>query len=93
MSGITLKIITALASVLNVVLYLMIVHRIPTFRLFTPRGGIVPVIISMLIVNAMVWVSQQPERAASTRFQLFVAAWIWILVQIGSSIYIMNSDL
>lgn len=89
----TLKIITALASLLNVVLYLAIVHRIPTFRLFTPRGGIVPLIISLLIANGMVWASQQADRPASTRFQLLVAAWIWITVQIGCSLYIFNSDL
>ena len=85
-----LKLVTALASALDLVLYLVLVHRDPTYKLLSPRGGIVPQIISMLIANAMVWASQQPEREASTRFQLFMAAWIWIVVQIGCTIYTIN---
>ena len=86
-----MKMVAALASILSVLLYLVLIRHSQVFTLFSPRGGIVPVIISLLAANAMVWNSQQPNWSPSTRFQLFVAGWIWIAVALGGTIYTINA--
>lgn len=82
---------TAIVSVLVLVLYGLLVSNSPAFGWLFPRGGAASLGVSLLLTNAAVWVSQQPSRTASERFQLVLAGWTWLLVQFGSIYYLYKT--
>jgi len=89
--GILMKIVAALVSLLVVVLNLVLIHRSPVLAHASLRLVLFRMFLWMLAANAMLWFSQQSDWRASTRFQLFIAGWILILVQLGNVIYLLNS--
>ncbi|WP_284318894.1 hypothetical protein [Dyella acidisoli] len=83
-----MKIAAALISVLTLVLGQFVIARgLP----FTPHGHLVRDIISLLIANAMIWLSRRSDWSMQTRAQLFGAGWIWLIVQLGCSIYLLHN--
>lgn len=86
-----MKILSALVSAAILAFYLYLVSRSPLFTLVSPRGGIVSLGLSLLIANTMIWLSRHTDGSASTRFQLIVAGWIWIVVQFGCFVYSIHA--
>jgi hypothetical protein len=84
-----LKIAAALVSILVLVLGRMVIARGPPF---TPHAYLVRDLISLLIANAMIWLSQRFDGSLRTRAQLLGAGWIWLIVQFGCSVYLLRSD-
>ncbi|MGN6322523.1 MAG: hypothetical protein ACTHNE_12420 [Dyella sp.] len=83
-----MKIAAALVSILALVLGRMVIAQGPPF---TPHGYFVRDVISLLIANAMIWLSQRSDWSLRTRAQLLGAGWIWLIVQFGCSIYLLCS--
>jgi len=85
-----LKIAAALVSILALVLGQIVIARGAPF---TPHGHLILVrdIFSLLIANVLVWLSQRSDWSIQARAQLFGAGWIWLIVQLGCSIYLFHS--
>jgi hypothetical protein len=84
----SLKIAAAVVSMLALALSEIVIARgLP----FTRNRHLIHSIISLLIANTMIWLSQRSDWSAQTRAQLLVAGWIWLLVQLGCSIYLFHS--
>jgi len=83
-----LKIAAALVSVLALVLGQIVIARGSPF---TPHGHLIRDIFSLLIANIMIWLSRRPDWSMQARAQLFGAGWIWLIVQLGCSIYLVQS--
>lgn len=85
-----MKIAAALVSLLTLVLDQIVIARGPPFK---PHGHLFLVrdIMLLLIPNAMVWLSQRSDWSMQTRAQLFGAGWIWLIVQLGCSVYMFQS--
>jgi hypothetical protein len=82
-----IRLMTPVVSLVALALYVVLTTRSSLFTLFSPRGGIVSLGISLAMANVAVWLSHQRHRPVSQRFQFFAAAWIWILVQLGGILY------
>jgi len=83
--------LAALASLAVLAGYPLLMTRYPEFTLLSPRGGVVMQAISLLIANVGIWQARNDHLAASMRFQLAAAGWIWILVQAGAGIYLYRA--
>jgi hypothetical protein len=83
-----LKIAAALVSAIALVLGQITIARGAPF---IAHGHLIRDILSLLIANTMIWLSQRSDWSAQTRVQLLVAGWIWLLVQLGCSIYLFHS--
>ena len=82
-----MQIVTALVSVLVISLYGVLTQHSADFTLLSPRGGGVMLGFSLLLANLAVWAGCHPERLLNQRFQLIVAAWIWLVVQLFGVMY------
>lgn len=85
-----MKIAAAPVSTLTLVLGQIVIARGPPFK---PNGHLFLVrdIILLLIPNAMVWLSRRSGWSMQTRAQLFGVGWIWLIAQLGCSIYLFHS--
>lgn len=65
----------------------------PVHPLVTMRRGIgmpwLEQVILLAFPNILIFMSANEDRAASTRFQLAAAGWIWLLVQAGLALYVL----
>lgn len=82
-----IKIAAALVSVLCLVFDHIVISRGPPF---THMHAFRDVVL-LLTANAMVWLSLDSDWSMRWRAQLFGAAWIWLIVQLGCSIYLLQS--
>lgn len=81
------KIAAALISILVLVLDHIVISRGPPFtHMHVGRD-----VVLLLTVNVMIWLSYDTDWSMRTRAQLFGAAWIWLVVQLGCSIYLLHS--
>lgn len=85
-----LQLATACASALVLLLYAALVYRSTEFGLLWPRGGALTLGLSLGLANAAVWASRQAHRSVSLRFQLAVAGWIWLLLQLAAMVYLLR---
>src|SRR5690554_7774826 len=74
----------ALISIVVLVLFAVLADKSTVFNWFSPRGGVFTLGLSLLVANVGIWLSQQPDRSVNERFQFAVAAWIWLLMQLGA---------
>lgn len=84
-----MKLAAALISILVLVLFGVLAEKSLVFNWFSPRGGVFTLGFSLLVANVGIWLSQQQDRTISDRFQFAVAAWIWLLLQLGAMIYLI----
>lgn len=84
-----LKIASACVTALVLALYGLLAVRTAEFALLSPRGGILTLGISLVLANVAVWASRHPQRTLSERFQLVVAGWLWLLVQLSGTLYVL----
>ncbi len=80
----------ASASALALMLYAALAYRSAEFGLLWPRGGALTLGLSLAVANAAVWASRQAHRSVSLRFQLAVAGWIWLLLQLAAMVYLLR---
>lgn len=85
-----LQVVTGLVSASVLVLYAVLACKSPLFDLLSPRGGAATLGFSLFLANVAVWVAQQSHRSLSERFQLAMAGWIWLLVQLGGTLYVLS---
>ena len=83
-----MRLMRALALLVTVGIVWGFVHRIQAepehYGWLYPRGGIVTLGISLLLANGALWVVDRWshwELSLRRRFEIAVAAWIWLLVQ------------
>lgn len=81
------KIAAALVTLLTLALNRIIISRGPPFthmHLFRD-------VLLLLTANVLIWLAQRDDWSMQTRAQLFGAGWIWLVVQFGCSVYLVNS--
>ena len=83
------RFLAILTSAIILALYLVLASRSSWVSLFSPRGGIVGLTISLLLSNAAIWIFQHEQLAISTRVQLRIAGWTWLVVQLIAVIYLL----
>lgn len=84
-----MKLLGVLVSILILTLFGLLADKSTVFNWFSPRGGVFTLGLSLLVANVGIWLSQQPDRSVNERFQFAVAAWIWLLMQLGAMIYLL----
>lgn len=82
-----MQVFTVLFSLLVLTLYGVLTHHSTDFALLSPRGGGVILGFSLLLANLAARAACQPERPMNQRFQLILAAWIWLAVQLFGVVY------
>lgn len=85
-----MQLLTALISAAVLMLYGILAYHNPFFTLLSPRGGALTLGLSLVMANVAIWSGGQPERSLNQRFQLIVAGWIWILVQLFGVFYLLQ---
>ncbi|WP_144240743.1 hypothetical protein [Dyella japonica] len=84
-----MKIAAALVSVLILVLGQVVASRGSPFL---PHGHfMVRDALLLMVANAMIWLSRRSDWPMRTRAQLLGAGWIWLIVQLGCAIYLVQS--
>lgn len=86
-----MRLLAALASVVVLAGYPLLMTRYPDFTLLSPRGGLVMQAISLLIANIGIWQARNEQLPAGVRFQCAAAGWIWIMVQGSAGVYLYRA--
>jgi len=81
------KILAALAILANVAFYLALMRVDPEYGFFHPRGGLAMIAVSYCVAWLGIHAAGQAHRPLDERFQYGVAAWIWLLVLAGCTLY------
>lgn len=87
-----MRIAATVVSAITLVLYGLLAYRSPLYGLFEPRGGALALGVSLALAAAAISIAGQSQRPLSQRFQIQVAAWIWLLVQSGGILYLLYAD-
>lgn len=83
-----------IAAALLSVIILVVDHRITAKGLPFIRHGPIEFgrnVVILLVANVLVWLSQRTDWSLRTRFQLAGIAWIWLIVQLGCAIYVLQN--
>lgn len=79
-----MRVIAAALGLAVVLGYLSLMRAAPeAFGWTYPRGGIGILTLSLVAANVALWAAKHLELNLNQRFQLAVAAWIWLVVQAG----------
>lgn len=81
--------LAALATALLVLaVHALLVHRDPaSFGWLYPRGGVVTLAISLVLACGAIHLGAGAHRTPRQRFEWTVAGWLWLLVQLGASLW------
>lgn len=83
--------LAAAATAAIVLVYFALMRIDPAFTLLQPRGGLVVLGVSLLIANGAIWLARDRHRSLNARFQLAAAGWLWVIVQLGGTVYIYRA--
>ncbi|MGY0633636.1 hypothetical protein [Luteimonas sp. A478] len=80
-----MRLLAAALTAAIVLGYFALMRMAPdVFGWMYPRGGLPILTFSLLAANAALWAAARFDFTLERKFQLVVAAWIWLLVQGGA---------